>query len=89
MSTRSPKRLRQPAAQAALARAAGPMRHRLARRADDRAPVSSGAVVRGTDPCVCGCAPEDHGRDDQYPGSTACSSCESCLAYEADPEEDS
>ncbi len=45
----------------------------------------------GTDPCVCGHAPEEHGRDVAYPGSTACGAdlgaegCD-CAAYEADPE---
>jgi hypothetical protein len=34
--------------------------------------------------CVCGHAVEEHGHDDQYPGSTACSECpDVCVAYEA------
>lgn len=45
-----------------------------------------GAIVSGTDPCCCGDAPEAHGRDPKYPGSTACTACDDCLAYEADPE---
>ena len=51
------------------------------------APVSSssGAIVSGTDSCVCGGASEDHGRDPEYPGSTACTHCTDCIAYEADP----
>jgi hypothetical protein len=89
MSKKKPSRPRQPAAQAARARPAGPMRHRLARRVNDRAPVSGGAIVPGTDPCVCGGATEDHGRDPEYPGSTACTHCTDCFAYEADPQEDS
>jgi hypothetical protein len=47
----------------------------------------SGAIVGGTAPCVCGHAPEEHGRDARYPGSTACVECE-CVAYEADAMED-
>jgi hypothetical protein len=46
-----------------------------------------GAIVGGTAPCVCGHAPEEHGRDARYPGSTACVECE-CVAYEADVSED-
>lgn len=49
--------------------------------------ATSGAIVTGTDPCVCGGAPEDHGRDPEYPGSTACTHCTDCVAYEADPAE--
>ena len=48
--------------------------------------ASTGAVVSGTDPCVCGGAPEDHGRNPEYPGSTACTHCTECVAYEADPD---
>jgi hypothetical protein len=51
-----------------------------------RPPESGGAIVTNTDPCVCGGAPEDHGRDPAYPGSTACTHCTDCIAYEADPE---
>jgi hypothetical protein len=39
-------------------------------------------------PCVCGCAIEEHGHDDEHPGSTSCTACEDCIAYEADPGED-
>ena len=56
---------------------------------------STGAIVTGTDPCICGHAPEEHGHDPVYPGSTACQSdlgsdvpgdgCD-CMVYEADPE---
>lgn len=52
-----------------------------------------GAVVGGTDPCVCGHAPEEHGRNPAHPGSTACCAdlgaegCD-CAAYEADPADD-
>jgi hypothetical protein len=49
-------------------------------------PLTGGAVVASSDPCTCGCAPEDHGRDPEYPGSTSCTACEDCIAYEADPE---
>lgn len=49
-------------------------------------PQTGGAIVSSSDPCTCGCAPEDHGRDPEYPGSTACTACEDCIAYEADPE---
>ena len=38
-----------------------------------------------TDPCTCGHAPEEHGHDPKYPGSTSCTECD-CIAYEADPE---
>lgn len=41
------------------------------------------AVVTGTDPCVCGHAPEEHGHDPDYPGSTSCRVCTTCIAYEA------
>ena len=47
---------------------------------------TGGAVVSASDPCTCGCAPEDHGRDLEYLGSTSCTACEDCIAYEADPE---
>lgn len=46
-----------------------------------------GSPVTGTNPCVCGDAPEEHGRDPEYPGSTACRACSDCIAYEADPGE--
>jgi len=46
---------------------------------------TGGAIVAGTDPCTCGCAPEAHGRDPEYPGSTSCTECPDCIAYEADP----
>lgn len=49
--------------------------------------AATGAIVSGTDPCTCGHAPEEHGREPAYPGSTACRECEDCVAYEADPEE--
>lgn len=41
------------------------------------------------DPCACGHAPEEHGNDPDFPGSTACTvdECE-CIAYEADDEAD-
>ena len=39
----------------------------------------------GTDPCACGHAPEEHGNDPEYPGSTSCTECD-CIAYEADSE---
>ena len=48
---------------------------------------SGGAIVSSSDPCTCGCAPEEHGRDPEYPGSTSCTNCEDCVAYEADPED--
>ena len=46
-------------------------------------PRTGGAIVSASDPCTCGCAPEDHGHDPAYPGSTSCTACEVCLAYEA------
>ena len=57
--------------------------------AQPRIPKAGGAIVGGTDPCVCGDAPEAHGRDPKYPGSTSCTveGCE-CIAYEADPQDD-
>lgn len=48
-----------------------------------RGPTSAGRSVRGTDPCTCGHAPEEHGHDPEYPGSTSCTECEDCIAYEA------
>lgn len=38
-------------------------------------------------PCVCGCSVEEHGHDDEHPGSTSCTECDDCIAYEADPGE--
>jgi hypothetical protein len=38
--------------------------------------------------CTCGCAREEHGHDPDYPGSTACTNCEDCIAFEEDPLED-
>ncbi len=32
--------------------------------------------------CVCGHAVEEHGNDLEYPGSSACSECTDCIAYE-------
>ena len=55
-------------------------------------PEPTGAIVTGTDPCTCGHAPEDHGREPAFPSSTECRECEDgdggpgCIAYEADPE---
>ena len=48
---------------------------------------TGGAIVGSTDPCTCGDAPEEHGQDPRYPGSTRCNApgCD-CVAYEADPE---
>lgn len=46
---------------------------------------STGAIVSASDPCTCGHAPEEHGRDPEYPGSTSCTACD-CIAYEADPD---
>lgn len=57
------------------------------RRIEKTLGKSSGAIVGGTAPCVCGHAPEEHGRDARYPGSTACVECE-CVAYEADAVEE-
>ena len=49
--------------------------------------ATTAVVTRGgdTDPCTCGHAPEEHGNDPEYPGSTSCTECD-CLAYEADPD---
>jgi len=33
--------------------------------------------------CTCGHAEEEHGHDDEYPASTACSECD-CIAFEGD-----
>jgi hypothetical protein len=38
-------------------------------------------------PCVCGHAKEDHGYNQDYPGSTECLECE-CFAYEANEDDD-
>jgi hypothetical protein len=51
-------------------------------------PPSGGAIVDSTDTCVCGDAPEEHGRDAANPSSTSCNECEDCIAYEADPGPD-
>lgn len=37
--------------------------------------------------CTCGHAIEEHGRDPEYPASTACSRCD-CIAYDAQPDDD-
>ena len=41
--------------------------------------------VEGVNPCTCGHAPEEHGHDSKYPGSTSCTEC-ACISYEADPD---
>jgi hypothetical protein len=51
-----------------------------------RSERGGGAVVGGTDPCVCGHAPEEHGHDPDHPSSTHCTECD-CIAYESDPGE--
>lgn len=48
---------------------------------------SGGAVVGGTDPCVCGHSPEEHGHDPEHPSSTHCTECD-CIAYEPNPVEE-
>lgn len=50
-------------------------------------PEPTGAIVSSMDPCTCGHAPEEHGREPAYPGSTACRECKDCVAYEANPDE--
>lgn len=57
---------------------------KTSRTVSAHAPASPGAVVTGTDPCVCGDSPEEHGHDPKHPGSTACRNCGTCIAYEAD-----
>jgi hypothetical protein len=57
------------------------------RRREKSLGTRTGAIVGGTAACVCGHAPEEHGRDARYPGSTACVECE-CTAYEADVREE-
>jgi hypothetical protein len=47
-------------------------------------PDAGGAIVGGTDPCACGRAPEEHGRDANHPSWTGCTESD-CLAYESDP----
>ena len=39
--------------------------------------------------CTCGHAPEEHGDDPRYPGSTACQAegCD-CIAYEAGEDDE-
>jgi len=43
--------------------------------------------------CVCGHDEDEHGHDDEHPGSTACAACDDdeCIAFEAvdndEPEE--
>jgi hypothetical protein len=69
------------------------MRHELQRQqpplketAAPKKKGSPGAIVTGTDPCTCGYAPEEHGRDPQFPGFTGCVDGD-CESYEADPGE--
>ncbi len=40
--------------------------------------------------CTCGHAREEHGHDPKHPGSTACTECDDCIAYEEEdsPEDD-
>ena len=38
--------------------------------------------------CACGHAEEEHGHDPKYPGSSACTECVDCIAFEDDGEED-
>lgn len=45
--------------------------------------------------CTCGCSLDDHGGDDEYPGSTSCRNCDGsndnnneCLAFEEDHDDD-
>lgn len=38
--------------------------------------------------CTCGCAEEEHGHDLEFPGSTACTNCDECVAFEAEEEEE-
>jgi hypothetical protein len=73
-----------PAWTTSRAKKISPTRHRQKSLASAR---RSGAIVGETAPCVCGHAPEEHGRDPRHPGSTACVECE-CVAYEADAMED-
>lgn len=47
-------------------------------------PAPTGAVIAAPDTCVCGHAPEEHGRDSANPSSTSCLECDDCVAYEAD-----
>lgn len=61
-----------------------------ARQLREESPVtnpSSRTPVTGPLPCVCGCSIEEHGHDDEHPGSTSCTACDDCIAYEADPGE--
>lgn len=37
--------------------------------------------------CMCGHSEEEHGHDHDYPGSTACTECGDCVAYDPDRDE--
>lgn len=87
--TSPPKRRTAPKKTTARGPAAAPPELREAPAVPPPAsPRTGGTIVGGTDPCTCGDAPEEHGRDPRYPGSTGCNApgCE-CVAYEADPED--
>jgi len=58
-----------------------------AQREEVAAPTTIAARGDDTDPCTCGHAPEEHGHDPEYPGSTSCAECD-CIAYETDPEKE-
>lgn len=65
-----------------------PAAKKTPRRVAKKTPaISGGTIVGGTDPCVCGRSPEEHGRDPNYPGSTGCVES-GCIAYEADPADE-
>lgn len=38
--------------------------------------------------CTCDHAIEEHGHDPKYPGSTACTECADCIAFEDDGEDE-
>ena len=82
-----PVKKRSGEAQAALGRRAPTMDHRLEPRGgtvNTRRDLLSEADLPRSLTCVCGDPVEEHGHDPEYPGSTACTACEDCIAYEAD-----
>jgi len=72
-------------ARAALARRAPVMAHRNEPRGGS---TNKSRDLTYEEPasltCICGHAVEEHGHDPEYPGSTSCTECDDCIAYEAD-----
>ena len=83
---KKPSRRRSGEAQAALARRAPIMDHRNEPQGgttNESRDLLDDADEPASLTCVCGCPVEEHGHDCKYPGSTSCTQCGTCIAYEA------